>query len=124
MVGSLETLYLRVVVSNEGDPAHNTQLIITLPNSPISMPVGCMEITNDSQVQVECDAANPLRRAGSHVFTFGIDAEKTAAAEAKNLNVSAEIRSVTINENFRSSSVLSLPLSFEADVEVFGYILN
>jgi hypothetical protein len=123
VVGSLETLNLRVALINDGDPAHHTHLVITLPTLPNSMPVGCKEITNSSQVavQVECEAANPLRRETPHIFLFGLDAE-TSAADTTHLNASVKINTATDNENFNTLSELSLPLSLEADVEVYGYL--
>jgi Integrin alpha len=124
VVGSVDTLNLRVAVMNDGDPAHNTHLVITLPSLPNSMPKGCKDITTDSQlaVQVDCETANPLRRGARHIFLFGLDAEKSVAPDASNLTASVRINTATDNENLNTLLELSLPLSVEADVEVYGYL--
>jgi Integrin alpha len=123
VVGSLETLNLKVSVANDGDPAHNTHLVLTLPTSPNSIPMGCKEITNGSQdqVRIECEVANLLRNGAQQVFPFAIDAEKSAKG-ATSLKATAKVDSATQNQNVNSSFELLLPLSFEADVEIYGYL--
>lgn len=109
---------------NDGDPAHNTHLVINLPSLPNSMPKGCKDITKGSQVAVDCEAANPLRSGTRHIFLFGLDAAKIVAPDATNLTASIKINTATDNANLNTSSELFLPLSIEADVTVYGYLIN
>lgn len=121
MIGSLEVLSLEVTLSNEGDPAYNPHLVITLPSEPRALPMNCEKVANSPKVQVKCEAANPLRDGNHQSFKFEIETEKSSV-NTTILTASAQINTATRNVNLNSSSEISLPLSFKADVTVFGYV--
>jgi Integrin alpha len=120
VIGSAESINLKVTLTNTGDPSFNTKLLITLPSVPVNMPRSCQDVTNGTETvhYLECDAGNPLKANTKRDFVFLVN------MGTSNINVQASLTSATpfANPNTASSS-LALPLLTHADVTVYGYNL-
>lgn len=72
IIGSSSNLKLIIDVHNNGEPAYQTQIHISIPNplSLASIPPACMESswTNKYILQVICDVGNPLTNATNVSF--------------------------------------------------------
>jgi hypothetical protein len=123
VIGSAESMTLKVTLTNTGDPSFNTKLVITLPNLPVTMPPRCQDMENGTETvhHLECDAGNPLKANTRRDCVFLIN---IGTSNIKDIDVHAALTSATpfANPNTASSSI-SLPLLSQADVTVYGYCL-
>ncbi|KAL2744661.1 integrin alpha-8-like isoform X1 [Vespula maculifrons] len=120
IIGSSSNLKLIIDIHNNGEPAYQTQVHISIPNplSLASIPPACMESswTNKYILQVICDVGNPLTNATNETMILELDTSKVRF-DVKSLELYANITTQSeeindLNKNY------TMTIYFDIDVDI------
>ncbi|XP_066138654.1 integrin alpha-PS4-like [Euwallacea fornicatus] len=116
VLGSKESLDMKIEFENKGDPAYSPILHVYMPNGTVleSGPASCL--IADINV-VKCDAGEVLENQVSYQLRFNLNPEEALT------NLSFFLNSTTITENISDKGNISLTLMLvkEADFYISGY---